>query len=1644
MSRADPSESVAVLIGVGRYQTDFPDVPQAVSGVRLLAEQFASPDLWGVPRPSRLFELLNPDRATVLRTVGDAARLVRPPGMLVIYFAGHAEPFGDQLCLAMTDADRSRPGSSMVAAGDLVDEVRRNGPRDTRTVLVLDCCYAGQAAGSIPVKAVSAAEATGWYFIGAVNSGTPADAGKGRETTAFTEMFLRVIQGRPEAGATLRAVDVFEGLTALLPQNPPVHNNAAAGTAPWLVNRAYRPPAPTPVDLPGNGRPVRARPRMVPPIANDMVKRQTLIRQLLDEITNPTHAGPVAVTAVHGTGGFGKTVLTIQACHDPSIDARFPGGVLWTELGQEIHGPALASKINDMTERLTGVRPTLADPQAAGFHLGEALDACSQSVLLVVDDVWHDEQIRPFLTGGRRCRRVVTTRFSLSALAAAKSVAVDVMAEEEAIAVLIQNLQPLPAEVTDRLLRLTGRWPLLLGIANRTIARSRTPTRPVDEAARMVADRLEGAGPTGLDNPWTGSTSSNRALVTASVDASLQSLPTFVRDRYFELGIFAEDTDIPYTVLSLLWTESGGLDTFQTEQLGQTLIDASLATPARDEPGLRLHDVLRTYLRDAAGPEQRTRTNNALVNAAAYLLPGTGGQNAPAGHNNVRSWWLLPAEYDYLWRHLADHLTDAGLQTERDRLLVDLRWIAARIRRDGPVHAETDLTHTAHPAATALAHAIRRNAHLLGPITPATAIDDILASRLDGKPGLQDLVDKFTSTLTHRPRIANHWPPSDQPDPALIRAVHSTHPYGLSELHIAPDGSWLATVGSSDPTRPLGGDPVVRIWDPATGRQRRQFDTGHRDGVGQVYIAPDSTWLATTGCTDGFGRDGDLIVKIWDPVTGAQRHQLDTGHRGGLAQVHIAPDGTWLVTSGPTELFGNQGDPVIKIWDPVTGTQRHQLDTGHRGGVGQVHIAPDGTWLATTAKWSGDPAAKIWDPNTGGQRHELDTGNRDGVGQVHIAPDGTWLATTVLIGPHRGEGAPVVRCDPVRIWDPATGHQRHQLNTGHRAGRVDIAPDGTWLATTASPSDPLIEIWDPVTGVQHHQLDTGHRDGVGRVHIAPDSTWLATTGSTSAFSGGDPVVQIWDPVTGRRLHQLDTGHRDGVGQLHIAPDSTWLATTQPTFMFSTARGDAVVRIWDPVNGGQPHQLDTGHRDRVGQLHIAPDSSWLATTSYSRDPIFRIWDPRAGGQRHPFDTGHSGGVGQLCTAPDGTWLATTGYSTDDPVMRIWDPVSGRRLHQLDTGHPDGVGQLCTAPDGAWLATTGHIDIFGAGGSDPVVRIWDPATGHQRHRLDTGHSRGVRQVHIAPDGTWLATTGPTDVLGVGDNDSVLRIWDPATGHQRHQLDTGHSRGVGQVHIAPDGTWLATSGPTGGPGGDPDNHDPVVRIWDPETGRQRHQLHTSHSYGVEQVHIAPDATWLATTGRCNRFGGMGDPVVSIWDPETGRQRHQFDTGHRDGVRQLRIAPDSTWLATTGRYNRFGGDSDPVVRIWDPETGRQRHQFDTGQSRGIGQMHIAPDGTWLATTRYLGGDPVAQIWDPVTGSQRHRLDTGQNDQVQHVHIAEDGSFIIVVGFTSVAFILTVDGRATAIRLDCSVDCSELLDHGPVLLLGGSRGLYAFELIHD
>src|SRR5262249_43036220 len=144
-------------------------------------------------------------------------------------------------------------------------------------------------------------------------------------------------------------------------------------------------------------------------LPEDFVARAEEFNKLLAMLIDTERSEPLAITAaLRGAGGYGKTTLATALCHDLRVQEAFDDGILWVTLGEKSDN--LIGNIRDCIQALSGQRPDFAGEREAAAKLAELLEG--RDVLLVVDDVWKRSHLEPFLQGGKRCARLVTTRIS--------------------------------------------------------------------------------------------------------------------------------------------------------------------------------------------------------------------------------------------------------------------------------------------------------------------------------------------------------------------------------------------------------------------------------------------------------------------------------------------------------------------------------------------------------------------------------------------------------------------------------------------------------------------------------------------------------------------------------------------------------------------------------------------------------------------------------------------------------------------------------------------------------------------------------------------------------------------------------------------------------------------------------------------------------------------------------------------------------------------------------------------------------------------------------------------------------------------------------------------------------------------------------
>ncbi len=180
-------------------------------------------------------------------------------------------------------------------------------------------------------------------------------------------------------------------------------------------------PAPAPAPL---------RPAQLPATVPDFTGRSAFVTELGGRLAT-AEGSVMAVSAVAGIGGVGKTTLAVHVAHQAR--PHFPDGQLYVDLqgaGARAAEPetVLGSFLRALGTADSAIPDTL-DERAALYR--STLDG--RRVLVLLDNAHDAAQIRPLLPGTPGCAALVTSRVRMVDLAGAHLVDLDVMSPEEAL-----------------------------------------------------------------------------------------------------------------------------------------------------------------------------------------------------------------------------------------------------------------------------------------------------------------------------------------------------------------------------------------------------------------------------------------------------------------------------------------------------------------------------------------------------------------------------------------------------------------------------------------------------------------------------------------------------------------------------------------------------------------------------------------------------------------------------------------------------------------------------------------------------------------------------------------------------------------------------------------------------------------------------------------------------------------------------------------------------------------------------------------------------------------------------------------------------------------------------------------------------------
>jgi DNA-binding SARP family transcriptional activator len=369
-------------------------------------------------------------------------------------------------------------------------------------------------------------------------------------------------------------------------------------------------PAPTPKAV---ARPVKqvadpAIPRLLPAGIADFTSRENAVAEIKQVLTE-RDGDDVAlrIVAISGMGGVGKSSLAIRAAHE--LSDTFSDGHLYADLRPAGADDDTAALLARFLRALGVAGSAIPDGLAERVEMYRS-KVFGKRLLVVLDDVTSEPQIRPLLPGSPTCAVIVTSRTRLSELSGAHRIDLDLFDEEQSLRMLsrIVGAERIDAEPEHarELVNFCGRLPLALRIAGARLA-SRPHWRVVSLTRRLrsEAHRLDELTHRGL-------------VLRTNIGLTYRSLSRGAQQLFRRFALI-QAPDFPG------WTAAALLDTdlFEAEDILETLVDAQMldtvSYPGEQLPRYRFHDLIRVYATEqllaVESPQEREDALGRLLGA---------------------------------------------------------------------------------------------------------------------------------------------------------------------------------------------------------------------------------------------------------------------------------------------------------------------------------------------------------------------------------------------------------------------------------------------------------------------------------------------------------------------------------------------------------------------------------------------------------------------------------------------------------------------------------------------------------------------------------------------------------------------------------------------------------------------------------------------------------------------------------------------------------------------------------------------------------------------------------------------------------------------------------------------------------------------
>jgi WD40 repeat protein len=601
------------------------------------------------------------------------------------------------------------------------------------------------------------------------------------------------------------------------------------------------------------------------------------------------------------------------------------------------------------------------------------------------------------------------------------------------------------------------------------------------------------------------------------------------------------------------------------------------------------------------------------------------------------------------------------------------------------------------------------------------------------------------------------------------------------------------------------------------------------------------------------------------------------------------------------------------------GVTQVYIQAGHTHDVIEVKWSPDDKRLLSYS--AGDGYIRLWEVKSSRLLWSACTGFIQQKDEHYTLTNFAWSPDQSLIASGSGNGM-------IQLWDAETGKLRWNVRAhAENVNTVVFSQDGKYLVSSGLDEDEKneIKLWSVVNGapIRKFSADPG-------VVIAVSFNASGTRLKTGNLRG---EVSEWNSATGELMRKRKMNPCGNAGSWARAvafnPDLSLMSARcgEQTVVTETA-SEKIVRRIDMKADFTKTLVFSGN----GKILAATDLANIDVINLSDGEMREVKELNLG---HTIDLNH-----------DGTLLAEGG-GWRSAAVRITEVGTGQTYRMLE-GHPGIINALAFSPDGSSLAS---------GGSDRVIRFWDPRNGSISASLH-GHQRSINALAFNPRG---------EILVSSSQDETMKVWDLKSGALLRTIDVSSDGiwGIQTMSFSPDGKRLVTAGDNGS-----------IRVWDVSSWKVERSFLSNNNDEVSKalsVVFSPDGKKI--------LSGHGDGTVRLWDAQTGRSLRAIKSGGEDS-RSLFTPGGKTVVSVN--------DDDNPIQIIDARSGETIRRIGKEEDLGyVGSVAINPDGKTIAVAE-SGGE--ISLWEIQSGKLLIRLATGYSDD-DVVAFSPDGKTLAAGG---------------------------------------------------